>query len=147
MARGGDFVDERAFVLGQHPAVALLVFFFELFEHLPLFHGLDQRLAFLSDLALGARHALLVSVDVAAQALKVGFVQQHVRASKTLVLFAALFLQTLPAGVLLFSQCGLFIGESAACFGKLLLEAFLGVPSGCQQCFEAERWHGSVRKR
>lgn len=129
----GDFIDEFAFALGQRPAVIFLIVFLEFFKDLPFFHGLDQGLPFLTRFALGSRDELLLSVDVVLQPLQIGLEQQHVRSPKTLALFAALLLQTPPAGVLPFSQDGLFIGESTACLGKLLLEAFLGMASGGQQ--------------
>lgn len=147
MVSRGDFVDEFALGFRQRPPVALLILFLELLKDLSFFYSFDQGLAFLTRLAFRSRNALLLSVDVTLQPLQIILEQQHVRAAKTLALFAALFLKTLTAGVLLFFQDGLFIGQRAPCLGELLLETVLGVAPGDQQCFEAELKHGGIGNR
>ncbi len=127
--------------------MTLLIFFLKPLKDLSFFDRLDQGLAFLAGLAFGARNTPLLSVDVALQPLQISLKQEHVRPTKTLALFAALFLQTLPPSFLLFFQDGLFIRERAPRLGKLLLETLLGVPAGVQQCFEAEMEHGGVGNR
>jgi hypothetical protein len=111
MVSCGDFVDELAFGFCQPPPVALLILFLELLQNLSFLYSFDQGLALLTHLAFSSRHAFLLSVDVTLQPLQIRLEQQHVRPAKTLALFAALFLETLPAAVLLFFQDGLFIGQ------------------------------------
>jgi hypothetical protein len=95
--------------------VTVSIFFLNFLDNLSFFHGFDQRLAFLADSAFSGRDALLLSVDVALQALQIVSKQEHIRASEALMLLPALFLETLAPGVLFISQNGLFVGERLPC--------------------------------
>lgn len=143
----GDVVHEFAFVLGQGTKVVLQVFFLQPCEHLAFLHGLEQRLALLSDHTIGARDALLLRFDVALHALEIGIAEQHVGAAESLPLEAKPVLDALTAGLLLPPQRGLFGGQMAPRLRELLLENFFGMAANDEQRFESESKHGRIQKR